>query len=165
MSNPVSQDYMKEALEQVRQALGGELPEPHTPAFEQALRRIQRERPDLLDVLKSLQDPQALPPTNATHQANLRDFTGAARRAQPLVRNQGPPAGQGAFQLPPDGPGHRRGGVFGGAGVGGLARPQPRFVQPGLLERKHQLHLLQLEPGGSIQPVQRQSRSRSARRR
>ena len=89
MSNPVSQDYMKEALEQVRQALGGELPEPHTPAFEQALRRIQRERPDLLDVLKSLQDPQALPPTNATHQANLRDFTGAARRARTVERTQG----------------------------------------------------------------------------
>jgi hypothetical protein len=79
---------MKEALEQVRQALGGELPEPHTPAFEQALRRIQRERPDLLDVLKSLQDPQALPPTNATHQANLRDFTGAARRARSVERTQ-----------------------------------------------------------------------------
>lgn len=88
MSDPVSQDYMKEALEQVRQALGGELPEPHTPAFEQALRRIQRERPDLLDILKSLQDPQALPPTNATHQANLREFAGAARRARSVERTQ-----------------------------------------------------------------------------
>lgn len=88
MSDPVSQDYMKEALEQVRQALGGELPEPHTPAFEQALRRIQRERPDLLDILKSLQDPQALPPTNATHQANLREFAGAAKRARSVERTQ-----------------------------------------------------------------------------
>ncbi|ADH65422.1 hypothetical protein Mesil_3632 (plasmid) [Allomeiothermus silvanus DSM 9946] len=88
MSNPVSQDYMKDALEQVRQALGGELPEPHTPAFEQALRRIQRERPDLLDILKSLQDPQALPPTNATHQANLREFAGAAKRARSVERTQ-----------------------------------------------------------------------------
>lgn len=89
MQTPVNQEYMSETLEALRQALGGELPAPGTPAFEQALRRIQRDRPELLDALKSLQDPEAIPPPNQVHKTTLKEFAGAARRAKSVEKTQG----------------------------------------------------------------------------
>lgn len=88
MNTPVNQEYMRETLERLRQLLGGELPEPNTPAFEQALRRVQRDQPDLLDALKSLHDPDALPIPNEVHRNNLKEFAGAARRAKSVESTQ-----------------------------------------------------------------------------